>query len=205
MSQIWCIKKDRLKRSAILLFAFVYLAPIVFTSLWPLWGGGPLPRDLAHYLHFLGLKQGFQLFAPNPIGKNSLVEAVVTFADNSAVIWRKPLSHADGLRTLTDYRFRKLITYHLPKKGHELLISELAHYLLYKFRDSPSPVQKIAIYRFVSKIPKPFERDGVLQYPNPGYKRLLLLECHAPFDGAVFTPLTPPKAVTDDGDTIDSE
>lgn len=198
--------KNPIKRIVVLLFVFVYLSPILFFSIWPIFCRGPQPRSLANYLQFLGLKQGFQLFAPNPISKNTLVEAVVRFEDNSAVIWRKPLSHADGLRSLTDYRFRKLITYHLPKKGREPLITELAQYLLWKYRDAPSPVKKIEIYRFVSKIPRPFEREGVLQFPNPGYKKFLLLEVRAPFKGdADFIPLLTPRPVTQDGDTIDSE
>lgn len=170
--------KKNWKHFLISAFAVVYLAPLIFWNIYPLVAGRSNPRWLSSYLRFFGLQQGFQLFSPEPIGKNFKIIAEVDFQNGSTMQWNRQINKASDIEVLKNYRYRKLTDYFRPKRTGTILVPELADYLLTRYGFGQSKAGNavgLRIYYFSSTIPEPQEISGRLILPEPVYQRYLLL------------------------------
>ncbi len=67
-----------------------------------------LSAALSPYMHGVGLSQGWNMFAPNPLARNIYIEANITYRDGHSRVWRFPLMQDYGYyRRYFKERYRK--------------------------------------------------------------------------------------------------
>lgn len=159
------------RKKFILAFMFFYLAPIVFYNLYPIFTDKDEPKGLRHYLRFLGLNQGFHLFAPEPIRLNSYTYAIITYDDSSQNVWIKRLYGMPVPYQMSEYRYRKLLGENIIKTRHKALKPDIVRYLYDKYKLPTKKIREIKVMRCFSRIPRPRENkeDGKLSYPEPQF------------------------------------
>lgn len=153
----------------IIAFMVFYLAPIVFYNLYPIFTEKDEPKQLRHYLRFLGLNQGFHLFAPEPIRLNSYTYAIITYDDASQNVWLKRLYGMPVAYQMSEYRYRKLLGENIVKSRHKALKPDIVRYLHDKYQLPTKKIREIKVMRCFSRISRPREKDGKLSYPEPQF------------------------------------
>ncbi|MGZ3771183.1 MAG: hypothetical protein ACXVCP_01810 [Bdellovibrio sp.] len=93
--------------------------------------GNAILDNLYWYQVLFALDQTWSMFAPNPLSKNSYMDAVITFKDKSTEKWTFPrASHLDGWRRFTSgERLRKFQQENLIPKQKMELWSDLGLFL----------------------------------------------------------------------------
>lgn len=93
--------------------------------------GKAVLNHLRWYQTFFALDQSWSMFAPNPTSKNSYMDAVITFKDNSTEKWTFPrASHLGGWERFTSgERLRKYQQENLVPMVKMEMWYDLAHFL----------------------------------------------------------------------------
>jgi hypothetical protein len=144
---------------------------------------------LGPYMTVTGLRQGWTMFAPNPIRANVYVEAEVTFADGSRAVWAVPRMERLGhLRRQQKERFRKWSTERLGMdRTNPALASAAARYAARQVGTRPgNPPRRVDLVRYTRWIPPPARR----RLPrDPGgsnpWERATVFACELDDAGAV--------------------
>ncbi len=119
------------------------VAAAIAGSFWPsvFWG---------HY-HEAGLHQPWDVFAPEPVHRETLFEAVVTFADGTSTTWRPP--HATPLVSYRSHRW-ELWQDRLVQDEYSPWWEEAARWIAAQHDDGAPPV-RVALRRRWSPLPPP--------------------------------------------------
>jgi hypothetical protein len=144
---------------------------------------------LGPYMTVTGLRQGWTMFAPNPIRANVYVEAEVTFADGSRAVWAVPRMEQLGhLRRQQKERFRKWSTERLGMdRTNPALARAAARYAARQVGARPgNPPRRVDLVRYTRWIPPPARR----RLPrDPGgsnpWERATVFACELDDAGAV--------------------
>lgn len=150
-----------IKRIAINLFLIFHLTTIFCWAI-PLntrlvYGVKPY---IAPYMVWSGLAQGWNLFAPNPLGINNRMEAQITYSDGEVCIWKFPQPQ--------DYGYFKRYFFERPHKfSLDALMNDKTGYLRpdaaryiarVNYTKSDNPPAKVTLVAYHSKIAPPNSR-----------------------------------------------
>ena len=155
------------KKLLIVTFMVCYLTPVVFWNIWPLFSEKPLPRPLRQIMRASGLSQDFHLFAPQPIRQNYYSFGEIRYKDGGQDIFCKRLYKVPPDYLLTQFRYRKLLA--LKKNEYKGFARDFCRFLREKYSRKDTQIQEVRFMRALSRIPRPREVNGRLQYPEPRY------------------------------------
>lgn len=114
---------------------------------------GFVQRWVGPYFSLIGLRQEWQLFAPDPIASNSYVDAQVVLDNGDLRAWTFPRLEDLGFgERYSRARYRKYEGW-LYRKNFAYAWPDAARYISRQFNDSTNPPRTIRLIRHWAKIP----------------------------------------------------
>jgi hypothetical protein len=110
-------------------------------------------RSIGPYFTFIGLRQEWSLFAPEPIAANSYVDAEVTFANGDRRNWSFPRLETLGFRERYSKASYRKYTGWLYRPAYKYAWPDAARYVARQFRYSISPPATVQLVRHWAGIP----------------------------------------------------
>jgi len=169
-----------IKRIAINLFIVFHLATILC---WALPLNSKLVTEarpmIAPYMGWSGLAQGWNLFAPNPLGLNTRAEAEIIFRDGQKQIWKFPNPQDYGyLKRYMMEREHKFSFDSLQNDNFAGLRPDAARYIARMNNTRPgNPPVTVTLVGYRSQIAPP--NSGL---PEPWVRRVLVTYTITPGD-----------------------
>src|SRR5271165_3123676 len=167
---------DALRRGAISVFILFHLIAITCVAV-PLKALASVKELFMPYMRWSGLFQSWDMFAPDPLGVNSYVKAVVISRDRHMQVWSFPRMEELSLgERFREERYRKF-TEVLPLQQNAPLWPDVARHLARSLNNQADPPDKILLIQFQSDIhagadgsPDPVPRPNVFydDYLQPG-------------------------------------
>lgn len=155
-----------IKKAFISVFITIHLV-IMFTAGLPDRSavGKELLGSLRSYQVFFGLDQSWSMFAPNPTARNSYMDAVITFKDNTTEKWTFPrASHLEGWERFTSgERLRKYQQENLVPMEKMEMWYDLAHFLEHEINKieqngKKRVIDQIQFFRHFNLVKPPTEK-----------------------------------------------
>lgn len=131
-------------------------------------------QPIEPFILYTGLWQSYNIFSPDPRAVNLDLEALITFPDNSTLVWQYPRMERLGLfERAQKERFRKYGYDHLNQDSESILWPDFARYVARRF-DKPNhrPVL-VKLVRHWCLIPSP--KDGIHNLLPPHSNRYTFL------------------------------
>jgi hypothetical protein len=119
------------------------------------------------YMHWSGLWQSWDMFAPNPVNINAHLEAKITFQDGTQSTWKFPRMDQMGYfeRYLKE-RYRKWSSDRVRLDSYSATWKNTAQYIARIYDGSSGPPKKIQLIRYWAEIPPPQPNSIVQPHPK---------------------------------------
>ena len=140
------------------------------------WIFPPVVRDSARsILRAAGIRQGWQMFSPNPTRSNKYVEAEIRFRDGTRARWAFPRLHEMGaLEHFWKSRHRKWSNGALTRKGNRRAWVAASRYLTQVHSRPGNPVREVELQLFERRTRPPKFRLDPVSTPAGGYRKKVL-------------------------------
>ncbi len=119
------------------------------------------------YVIFLGLDQDYSMFAPYPRTTNRHVFALITFQDQSTVIWSYPrMERLNALESMFKERYRKFGNDNIVTSCFKMFLPDFVKYIARLHQCPGNEPNLISIYLVEKNIPPP-TKDGHQEETHP--------------------------------------
>ncbi len=113
------------------------------------------------YIVFLGLDQNYGMFAPDPRKTNRHIFALVTFQDQSTLIYTYPrVERLDYVTAMFKERYRKFGNDNIVQGPFSMFLPDFAKYIARLYTCPDNPVHLVSIYMWEENIPEPEKRTA---------------------------------------------
>ena len=140
-----------LVREVIRCFALFNFALVAISQL-PVGGPINLAKRWTHgYLRYVGLSQGWRLFAPNPTKENIAIEARVTLLNGNTITWNPSIPLLSG--RYANWRFRKWLSKLGATSAPKAVVAASASYMARQAACATSqPATNVTLVRLTTPI-----------------------------------------------------
>jgi hypothetical protein len=111
------------------------------------------------YMRWTGLFQTWNMFAPDPIPKNTYIKAVVITEHHHLHVWEYPRMDQLGFgERYRKERYRKFAE-NLLQDGTSLLLADVVKHIARFYNDPADPPEKVILLKYETEI-RPWSGDG---------------------------------------------
>jgi hypothetical protein len=143
-------------RALVSLFIVFHLGGILLWNLPSTYTLSEIRSRMYRYMNFMGLTQGWAMFAPDPGHENYYFAARITFADGKKRLWY--IGRQDNLNQfdrLLNERIRKFSENLFTAGNAVMYYPQVAHWAAWSNRSRTNPPVKVELIRYTQPIPYP--------------------------------------------------
>ncbi|MCA9817265.1 MAG: hypothetical protein KC652_19290 [Cyanobacteria bacterium HKST-UBA01] len=145
----------RIRKPVILFFVFFHFYLILLIFMRPSLLAEKLMEPFYRYTFFIGIEQGFNVFAPSPRQNNNHVLATITYENGATEVTTLPrMERYPQVQKLFHERYRKFLSDNVTSGFYPFLYKDIAFWVARKHNTMKNnPPKVVTLFSYTSQIP----------------------------------------------------